>query len=75
MAYQVHNFADGEIIYAGPVNEMDAQIKYNADHKIENSEKGSANGIASLDGNGKVPKSQLSIAVTDDNNGNVTLII
>lgn len=78
MSYEVHNFRTGDIIEAQPVNEMDAQIAQNAQDvagKIDNASKGAANGVASLDGSGKVPSEQLPIAVTDDNNGNVTLTI
>jgi hypothetical protein len=76
MSYEVHNFRTGDIIEAQPVNEMDAQIAQNAQDiasKIDSSTKGVANGVAELDGAGKVPRAQLPIAVTDDNNGNVTL--
>jgi hypothetical protein len=55
---------------------MDAQIAQNAQDiagKIDSSTKGVPNGVAGLDGAGKVPRAQLPIAVTDDNNGNVTL--
>ena len=78
MSYEVHNFRTGDIIEAQPVNEMDAQILQNTEdivRKINSTEKGAANGVAALDGNGKVPKAQLPITVTDDNNGNVTLNI
>lgn len=76
MSYEVHNFRTGDIIEAQPVNEMDAQIAQNAQDiagKIDSSAKGVANGVAGLDGDGKVPRAQLPISVTDDNNGNVTL--
>ena len=77
MSYNVHNFQTGEIIEAQPINEMDAQILANINAiaaKISSSEKGVANGVASLDANGKVPSAQLpqNISVTDDSNGNVT---
>ena len=75
MSYAVHNFRTGDVIEAAPINEMDAQILYNSNNKIEASEKGTANGIAELDSNGKVPASQLRLSVTDDDNGNVTLTI
>ena len=78
MSYQVHNFQTGDVIEAFPVNEMDAQILENSQQvalKINASEKGVINGVASLDGNGKVPSAQIPITVTDDNNGNVTLTI
>lgn len=73
MSYNVHNFQNGEIIEAAPVNEMDYQIKKNSDEKLDASVVGTANGVASLDGTGKVPSSQLPLSVTDDNNGNVTM--
>ena len=73
MSYNVHNFQNGEIIEAAPVNEMDYQIKKNSDEKLDASAVGTANGVASLDGTGKVPSSQLPLSVTDDNNGNVTM--
>lgn len=76
MSYEVHNFRTGDIIEAQPVNEMDAQIAQNTQDiagKIDSSTKGVANGVAELDGAGKVPRAQLPISVTDDNNGNVTL--
>ena len=77
MSYEVHNFRTGDIIEAQPVNEMDAQIAQNAEDiegKVNSSEKGQMNGVATLDQYGKVPTSQLpqNISVTDDNNGNVT---
>lgn len=77
MSYNVHNFQTGEVIEAQPINEMDAQILANEQaigQRVQTSEKGAANGVASLDGNGKVPSAQLplNISVTDDNNGNVT---
>lgn len=74
MSYNVHNFQNGEIIEAAPVNEMDYQIKKNSDEKLDASVVGTANGVASLDGTGKVPSSQLPLSVTDDNNGNVTML-
>ena len=73
MSYNVHNFQNGEIIEAAPVNAMDYQIKKNSDEKLDASVVGTANGVASLDGTGKVPSSQLPLSVTDDNNGNVTM--
>ena len=76
MSYEVHNFRTGDIIEAQPVNEMDAQIAQNTQDiagKIDSSTKGVANGVAGLDDAGKVPRTQLPISVTDDNNGNVTL--
>lgn len=76
MSYNVHNFQTGEVIEAQPINEMDAQILANEQalgQRVQTSEKGAANGVASLDGSGKVPKAQLpQISVTDDSNGNVT---
>lgn len=74
MSYNVHNFQNGEIIEAAPVNEMDYQIKKNSDEKLDATAVGAANGVASLDGTGKVPSSQLPLSVTDDNNGNVTML-
>ena len=78
MSYVVHNFQTGEVIEAQPINEMDAQIMANAqavEQRIPSSAKGAANGVASLDASGKVPSAQIPVAVTDDNNGNVTLTI
>ena len=78
MSYNVHNFRTGDVIEAQPVNEMDAQIAQNVSDiagKVNSSEKGQMNGVATLDSNAKVPRSQLPITVTDDNNGNVTLTI
>jgi hypothetical protein len=75
MSYDLHNFKTGEVIEAWPVNEMDAQIKYNAENKVETSAVGAANGVASLDPQGKIPKAQIPISVTDDSNGNVTMTI
>ena len=75
MSYDLHNFKTGDVIEAQPVNEMDAQIKYNADNKVETSAVGAANGVASLDPQGKIPKAQIPISVTDDSNGNVTMTI
>lgn len=63
MSYQVHNFKTGEIIEAPPINEMDAQILYNSEHKCDVSEKGTANGIATLDSNGKVQLGQMPYLV------------
>lgn len=78
MAYQTHNFQTGEIIEPAPVNEMDEQIQLNETNinkKLDSNKVGVAGGVASLDGNGKVPEGQLpqTISVEDDNNGNVTL--
>lgn len=74
MSYQVHNFQTGEIIEAAPVNEMDYQIKKNSDEKLDTSVVGAANGVASLDGTGKVPVGQLptNVSVSDDSDGSVT---
>lgn len=69
MAYHVHNFQNGEVIEAAPINEMDAQIAENEDeisHKIDMNLKGAANGVASLDADTHVPKSQLDIASTTE---------
>ena len=78
MSYQVHNFQTGDIIEAAPVNEMDQQILQNVQNietKMDANKRGAANGVASLDANGKVPSAQMPITVTDDNNGNVTMNI
>ena len=78
MSYQVHNFQTGDIIEAAPVNEMDQQILQNVQNietKMDANKRGAANGVASLDENGKVPSAQMPITVTDDNNGNVTMNI
>ena len=75
MSYNLHNFRTGDVIEALPINEMDAQIKYNADNKVEQSAVGAAGGVASLDTQGKIPKAQIPVSVTDDNNGNVTMTI
>ena len=78
MSYQVHNFQTGDVVEAGPVNEMDNQILLNSQDivkKLDTDKVGVANGAASLNAHGKVPNSQLppTVEVTDDNNGNVTL--
>lgn len=65
MSYSVHNFRTGDVIEAGPINEMDAQIQRNEQDvggKINSNEKGQMNGVASLDSNAKVPASQLPVA-------------
>lgn len=79
MSYQVHNFQTGDVIEAFPVNEMDAQIQLNETNiaqKIDISKKGTANGVAELDTNGKVPVAQLpsNVSMSDDNNGTVTVV-
>ena len=78
MSYTVHNFRTGAVIEAQPANEMDLQIAQNVNDiagKINSSEKGQMNGVATLDGNAKIPKAQLPIQVSDDSDGNVTLAI
>lgn len=69
MAYHVHNFQNGEVIEAAPINEMDAQIAANESSisgKIDISSKGIANGVASLDTNSHVPNNQLNVASTTE---------
>ena len=70
MSYNVHNFQTGEVIEAQQIQANEQAIG----QRVQTSENGAANGVASLDGNGKVPSAQLpqNISVTDDNNGNVT---
>ena len=99
MSYTLHNFVNGEVIDAGPINEMDQQIQTNEtnignkfdkanvyngldktvsgyaldarqgkalnDSKLSTTLKGSANGVAELDANGRVPSSQLPSYVDD----------
>jgi len=48
--------------------ELDGNFNHLDTNKIETSAKGAVNGVASLDGSGKVPESQLpAIAITDTN--------
>ena len=65
MSYNVHNFQTGQVIEAAPINEMDQQIKNNADMKLDADKVGAADGVASLDSNGKVPESQLPSMAND----------
>lgn len=50
---------------ADPVNPLDASTKQYTDTKIDSTEKGTANGVAELDGAGLVPASQLPSYVDD----------
>ena len=52
MSYSLHNFQNGEIIEAPPINEMDAQIKTNEEN-ISNKMNKDAISITD-DGNGNV---------------------
>lgn len=73
MALLKGNFVDASILIkssSDPVDDDDLSRKYYVDaevsKKISSTEKGIANGVAGLDGTGKIPSSQLpSIAITD----------
>lgn len=69
LSYQVHNFQTGETIEAAPFNEMDTQIQLNEQNiggKIDSNTKGAANGVAGLDANAHVPKTQLNVATVNE---------
>lgn len=62
MSYTKHNFASGDTLLASDLNAMEDQIADN-EQKLSNFKalKGSANGLATLDTNSKLPLAQLPL--------------
>lgn len=64
-AGHITSVVEAEIVGAEFLENVDSDIQAQLDAKIPNSEKGAKNGVATLDGNGLVPSSQLPSYVDD----------